>query len=267
MLYYIHWGPDPDMIQFGDYAIRWYGLLFASGFYIGYMLMRRFFLKEGIPEEHLDKLTLYMVLSTVIGARLGHCLFYQPDYYLSNPVEILKVWKGGLASHGAAIAIPLGLILYSRNVSKRSPLWILDRIVIVVALAGTLIRLGNLMNSEIVGAPADIPWAFVFERISNNPVPRHPSQIYESLSYLSIFTILYRTYYRLDGHVPHGRIFGMFLVMVFGARFIWEFTKAVQVPFEQGMPLNMGQLLSIPLVLVGAYFWYRSTQIPVGKKL
>ena len=248
------------MIEIGDFAIRWYGLLFATGFYLGYLIMRRFFLKEGIPEEHLDKLTLYVVLSTVIGARLGHCLFYQPDFYLSHPIEILKIWKGGLASHGAAIAIPLGLVLYSRRVSQRSPLWILDRIVITVALGGVLIRLGNLMNSEIVGAPTDVPWAFVFERLSNNPQPRHPSQIYESLSYLIIFMTLYRTYVRLDGHVPYGRIFGMFLVLVFGARFLLEFTKEVQVAFERGMPLNMGQLLSIPFVLTGVYFWYRSHQ-------
>jgi prolipoprotein diacylglyceryl transferase len=260
MFLYIHWSPDPELIEIGSFAIRWYGLFFATGFYIGYMLMQRFFRKEGIPQEALDKLTYYMVFATIIGARLGHCLFYEPDFYLSHPVEMLKVWKGGLASHGAAIAIPAALWLYSRRVSKRPALWILDRIVITVALAGSLIRLGNLMNSEIVGAPTSVPWAFVFERVDSQP--RHPAQIYESLSYMLIFIYLYRSYYRLNGRIPLGRLMGMFLTLVFSARFVLEFTKAVQVAFEKGMPLNMGQLLSLPFIALGIFLWVRSHRMP-----
>ena len=258
----VTWNPDPEIFSLGSFAVRWYGVLFALGFVFGYLILQRMFKKEGVPIKLLDSLTTYMIVGTLIGARLGHCLFYEPAYYLSNPVKILYVWEGGLASHGAAIGIILSLIIFS-IVKKRPFLWVIDRVVIVVALAGCLIRLGNLMNSEIYGHVTDLPWGFLFLR-SNNPAeasePRHPTQIYEALSYLLIFLYLIWYYYRKEGKPAQGYLFGMFLILVFGMRFFIEFLKEPQVAFESTMALNMGQLLSIPFVLTGLYFVYRSFQ-------
>ena len=245
----INWDMNPEIFSLGNFAIRWYGLLFASGFFFGYLIFLRFFKKESLSVELLDKLTIYMALGTVIGARLGHCLFYEPDYYLDNPVEILKIWKGGLASHGAAIGIIAALWLFIRKY-KKSFIWILDRIVVVVALAGTFIRLGNLMNSEIYGIETSLPWGFVF--IKNlEVVPKHPTQIYEALTYLLIFLLLLWLYYKNEGKPRRGILFSLFLILVFGMRFLIEFVKEDQVSFESGMALNMGQWLSIPFVLLG----------------
>ena len=202
-----------------------------------------------------------MALGTVIGARLGHCLFYEPDYYLSNPVEILKIWKGGLASHGAAIGILIALYLFVRKY-KKPFIWILDRIVVVVALGGALIRLGNLMNSEIYGVETSLPWGFVFVR-NNEVVPKHPTQIYEALTYFFVFGLLFWIYLKTKGQFRSGTLFGLFLILVFGIRFLIEFIKEDQVPFEEGMTLNMGQLLSIPFVLLGfgiLYYYYRKSK-------
>jgi phosphatidylglycerol:prolipoprotein diacylglycerol transferase len=185
----------------------------------------------------------------VIGARLGHCLFYEPGYYLKHPIEILKIWRGGLASHGAAIGILLALWLFVRKY-KFSFIWILDRIVVVVALGGAFIRLGNLMNSEIYGVQTSLPWGFVFIR-NLEVVPKHPTQIYESLTYFLIFLLLLWLYYRNDGKPRPGLLFGLFLILVFGMRFLIEFIKEDQVAFESGMKLNLGQLLSIPFFLLG----------------
>jgi prolipoprotein diacylglyceryl transferase len=254
----INWNVNPEIFRIGNFAVRWYGLLFASGFVFGYLIFFKFFKKEGLTVEMLDKLTIYMALGVVIGARLGHCLFYEPDYYLKNPIEILKVWRGGLASHGAALGILLALYLFIRKY-KKSYIWILDRIVVVVALGGAMIRLGNLMNSEIYGIETKLPWGFVFLR-NHEIVPKHPTQIYEALTYLIVFGILFRTYLKTAGKFRDGTLFGWFLIMVFGMRFLIEFIKEVQVPFEEGMALNMGQLLSIPFVIIGIfvlYFYYR----------
>lgn len=438
---FITWHPDPQIFGLPP---RWYGLLFASAFFFGYIIVNRFFKKEGIPEAYLETMTVYMAIGTILGARLGHCLFYEPEYYLANPLEMLYIWKGGLASHGAAIGITLALWIFSRRVSKRSILWALDRIVIPVALSGLFIRTGNLMNSEIVGSDTTAPWGFVFQmndqdfgqfeadwegdvvlldynpdsvkfrgemevwrhytdsqltylgdlgpnspkeaeywrftdtknpvkdqgrikyqlyvkrqmfsysaagidsndtrkaifeqsfgpdsmlisgrwtagglEISYKPggnvpgnylqllrstdreswypvkvgqeaidslVPntaysfvdpnasdgvfyrlrtmrdriksvelyaRHPSQIYEAFAYLLIFFLLMFLYYRQNAKVPHGQLFGIFLVLTFTARFIIEFFKEVQVDFEKGMTLNMGQWLSIPLIVIGFFF-------------
>jgi len=187
---------------------------------------------------------------------LGHCLFYDPVYYLSNPILILKVWEGGLASHGAAIGILISLYLYSKNRSHQPYLWLLDRTVIAVALAGSLIRLGNLFNSEIIGRATDVPWAIILKRI--DMVPRHPTQIYESLAYLITFIILLLLYKKFTIKTARGFLLGWFLVLVFGFRFFVEFYKENQVSFEQGMTLNMGQILSIPAVLAGIYFIIKS---------
>ena len=259
LLNYITWNVDPDIVHLGPLTIRYYGLLFAASFFFGYIIMQKNFKREGLTIELLDKLTIYMAIGTVLGARIGHCLFYQPDYYLSNPLEILKIWHGGLASHGAAIGILIALYYFSKK-NKKPYLWILDRIVIVVALAGFFIRMGNLMNSEIYGVETTLPWGFIFLR-DGQLVPKHPTQIYEALSYLMIFGLLYLIYHQKGKDVKQGLIFSLFLILLFTVRFFIEFIKEDQVGFEQSMSLNMGQWLSIPFVLIGIYLLLRSLKI------
>lgn len=258
VLNYINWNVNPEIFSLGALSVRWYGLLFAGGFYVGYLIMERFFRKEKVPVAILDKLAMYMIISTVIGARLGHCLFYEPDYYLNNPIEILYIWHGGLASHGAAVGIIFALFLFSKY-QKPDFWWTIDRIVIVVALAGFFIRMGNLMNSEIYGHQTTMPWGFVFLR-DNQEIPRHPTQIYEALSYLILFFVLRWYYYKKDGLPNNGFLFGVFLIVLFSIRFIVEFLKVEQVNFEKGMLLNMGQLLSIPFIIAGIVIVYLSNQ-------
>jgi len=264
ILEYINWDVNPEIVRIGRFAIRWYGLLFASAFFFGYLIMAKFFKTEKIRTEILDKLTIYMALGTIIGARLGHCFFYEPSWYLSHPIEVLQVWKGGLASHGAAVGILAALYLFSRK-TKKSFLWVLDRIVVVVALSGLFIRIGNLMNSEIYGIETNLPWGFVFLH-NGETVPKHPTQIYEGLSYFLIFVLLYLIYMKNEGKVRHGLLSGLFLVLVFTARFFIEFVKENQVDFEAGMTLNMGQWLSIPFVFLGlgllVYFFIKKKAIP-----
>jgi phosphatidylglycerol---prolipoprotein diacylglyceryl transferase len=353
---YIIWNIRPQLVDFGSFEIRYYSLLFALGFVTGYMMLTRVFKKQGLNQELLDRLTVYMVLSTIIGARLGHCLFYEFSYYRHHLLEIILPWRGkignnfeftgyqGLASHGAAIGILTGIYLFARK-TKSSYLWTMDLLVIVTALAGSFIRLGNLMNSEIYGNPTKSTHGFVFthdltrlltekykgtidavsyEKVADNnlqpeqgvpirikiefarkvrdeswinqfgsiylpadlshysfdnnivppsgdslavqisqlrknyvlsaqikAVPRYPSQIYESLSYLLIFIILVLVYYWLDKRLRDGFILGLFLILVFTARFFIEFLKQNQESFEDSLALNMGQILSIPFVLIG----------------
>jgi phosphatidylglycerol:prolipoprotein diacylglycerol transferase len=255
----ITWNVDPEIFSIGTFSIRWYGLLFASAFLSGYIVFIRYLATERLTSEMLDQLLIYVALGTVIGARLGHCFFYEPEYFLKNPIEILKVWKGGLASHGAAIGILLSLWLYIRRY-KLSFLWLIDRIVIVVALGGSFIRLGNLFNSEIYGLPTNLPWGFVFVRdrvydpntgalLPN--VPSHPTQLYEALSYIFIFVLLFVLYRKRHEKLRDGYIFGLFMILLFTARFFIEFVKNDQVAFEAGMKFNMGQLLSLPFILAG----------------
>lgn len=375
MLNFIIWSVTPDIFSIGPLTVRWYGLMFALGFFLGQLILVRIFRAEGKPEQDVDTLTVYMVLATIIGARLGHSLFYQPEIYLKNPIEILKIWEGGLASHGAAIGIIVALFLYSNYDIKlnlgwpliqskkhkregQSMLWILDRIVIVVALAGALIRVGNLMNSEIIGKPADIPFAFMFvesaesailqdyedyvqevevdkragqdtiidgtvfkpisllitfksntltdeqinlfasdnlaetlgkryrevpehvrllsakppvnvKRNADNTltasigaygVPRHAAQLYEALSTFILFILLLYWWSRKKEHTAEGSLFGFFIVVLFTLRFLYEFLKENQVAFEDQIPLNMGQILSIPMVIVGLLILYRTTR-------
>lgn len=224
--------------------------------------MRKMFANEGLREEVLDRLTIYMAIGTIAGARLGHCFFYEPAFYLRHPLEILLVWHGGLASHGAAIGILIALWLFVRK-EKKGYAWVLDRIAIVVALSGFLIRMGNLMNSEIYGIETTVPWGFVFLR-NNEVVPKHPTQIYEGLAYLLIFFLLYIMYWRKKGRVYQGLLISIFLILVFTSRFFIEFLKENQVAFEAGMKLNMGQLLSIPFVLLGiaGLYWSLKNKIP-----
>jgi prolipoprotein diacylglyceryltransferase len=357
LLSYIIWNGSPEIftipIPFLDTQItlRWYGLLFALGFLVSQQILYYIFKKEGKPEKDVDTLTIYMVIATVIGARLGHVLFYEPERYLSNPLDILKIWEGGLASHGAAVGILFALWLYAR---KKNPgqnyLQTLDRIVILVALTGALIRLGNFYNSEIIGKPTYNDTGVVFARnvtevlkgdesikkvsyvqrdtvsteegykpvkillefapsqhntyesyseymegrvnslLSYNPyvqehisqsgyidyklsqdeagnyfaiintyaIPRYPAQLYESISCLLLFLVLFWIWTKHKINLPEGRLFGIFLIVCFGLRFVYEFLKENQVDFENSLPLNMGQILSIPLVLLGVYVLIRS---------
>ncbi|MDX1667016.1 MAG: prolipoprotein diacylglyceryl transferase [Saprospiraceae bacterium] len=266
MLSYIHWDVSPEIVSIGPLSLRWYGLLFATGFLIGLFMVQRMFKEENAPEEWLDKCFIYIVLGAVIGARLGHVFFYDWDYYSQNLGEIPMIWKGGLASHGGAIGIIIAMWIFSVRVTKKSMLWILDKVVVPTALAGCFIRLGNLMNSEILGKPADVAWAFVFERVDE--VPRHPVQIYESITYLIIFFVLYRLYWRTTAKEKPGFLFGMFLILIWGARFFLEYFKASQGGFETvvGQALTTGQLLSIPFVLIGLYFVLRDTGHKIEKR-
>ncbi|MCB0752266.1 MAG: prolipoprotein diacylglyceryl transferase [Ignavibacteriae bacterium] len=256
----ITWNVSPEIFSIGPISIRWYGLLFAASFLIGFQIMTKIFEKEKKSQDDLNDLLWYMIIGTIVGARLGHCLFYNPEYYLSNPLEILKTWKGGLASHGAAIGIVIAMYLYWKRKVGQSFLWVMDRVVITVALAGFFIRTGNLMNSEIIGKATDVPWSFVFVNafVPDPMTPRHPAQLYEALSYLTIFVILFSIYQKSYKTLKEGYLLGIFLVLVFVARFIIEFYKENQSSFEQGMTLNMGQLLSIPLILWGFYLLFKS---------
>ncbi|MGM0613342.1 MAG: prolipoprotein diacylglyceryl transferase [Bacteroidota bacterium] len=249
MFSYINWNIDPSLINWGGFEIRYYGVLFATGFLLGYFLMQKIFKKEGIPEKELDLLTTVVVIGTIVGARLGHVFFYEPAFYLEHPGEILKIWQGGLASHGGALGILLALIYYTKRSKKKSYLWILDRLVIATALAGGFIRLGNLMNSEIIGIQTSVPWAFIFERIDS--IPRHPAQLYEAIGYFIIAAVLYMVYRKYGAKTPRGRIFSWFFILIFAFRFFVEFLKADQVAKEATMTLNIGQILSIPFVLTG----------------
>jgi phosphatidylglycerol---prolipoprotein diacylglyceryl transferase len=245
----IPWDVNPEIFRIGNFAVRWYGLLFASSFFFGYIIMNRIFKNEKLGEDVLDRLTIYMALGTIIGARLGHCLFYEPAYYLKNPLEIFMIWHGGLASHGAAIGILTALWIFAKK-ERKDYAWILDRIVITVALAGFFIRIGNLMNSEIYGIETTVPWGFVFLR-NHEVAPKHPTQIYEALTYLAIFVLLYRLYWIKKGEHLQGLLISLFLILVFTSRFFIEFLKEDQVAFEATMKINMGQWLSIPFVLTG----------------
>ncbi len=346
---FVLWEASPELFSIGSLTVRWYGLLFALGFLIGQQILIWIYKTEGKSEKYVETLTVYMVVATILGARIGHCLFYEPEYYLTHPLDILKIWEGGLASHGAAAGILIAIYLYSKKQTDQSYLYVLDRMVITIALAGCLIRLGNLMNSEIIGKPTSFRGGFIFARSmedlldktyknsiydiemslngkdsldeagrtiagvdlsfevpgeENNEkeikafveggikktiereynehivyaehppikieklegekaqkvtvgiwgVPRHPSQLYEAISSFLLFLFLFfGVYNRKREKTPEGRIFGFFVVILFSLRFIYEYFKEPQVEFEQTMSYNMGQLLSIPLIIAGLF--------------
>lgn len=257
----IHWSADPVIFHIGSFGLRWYSLLFAVGFISAYFILLKMFRREGVNPSYLDKLTIYCFIALLVGLRFGHCIFYEWSYYKDHLLEIVVPFNfetgkftgyQGLASHGGAIGILLGLWLYCYK-TKINPVWILDRLVIVIPLVGACVRCGNLMNSEIYGVETTLPWGFIYER-NHETVPKHPTQLYEALSYLIIFASLLIYYVRKKGKIRPGMSFGIFLTALFGIRFLIEFIKQDQVAFEQGMTLNMGQLLSIPFILAGIVF-------------
>ena len=280
MLLAINWAVDSEIID-GWRTPNLYGLLFVSGLVIGYFVVKRMFKKEGIKDEVLDKLVGYMVLATILGARLGHVMFYGPYFdrfengflvergYFSHPEDITKIWEGGLASHGAAIAILISLFVFSKKVSQKSFIWILDRISAPIAIGGTFIRLGNLVNHEMVGDVTNVPWGFRFlhhdcsypydcawEQI---PV-RHPAQLYEAICYFIAFLVLIFLYWKQEKWRQPGFIFGSFLIFIFGARFLIEFIKLGQTARDDVWFLNTGQLLSLPFVMAGIYLIIKSNK-------
>lgn len=255
---YINWNFNPKVFPNTNIHIVWYGVLFAIGLYLGYISVVKTFKKENVLQKETDKISLWILLAVVIGARLGHCLFYEPSYYLSNPVEILKIWEGGLASHGAAIALIIAVILLGKKY-KFDPIWFFDRLVIGVAIAGAFIRLGNFTNSEIYGIETSLPWGVVFLR-NGETVPKHPTQIYEALSCIITYIVLIAIYKKKNNQPKRGLLFGVFLIMIFAFRFLVEFIKNPQVSFENKLTINMGQILSIPFIVAGIFFiiWAQS---------
>lgn len=246
------WDVDPLFVSFGFLKIRWYGLMFASAFISSYLLMRWMYKREGKNTEEIDDLLCYVAIGTIVGARLGHCLFYDPGYYLTNPLKILAFWEGGLASHGGIIGIVFGLYLYQRRVVQ-SYAWFLDRIAIVCALGGAFIRIGNFFNSEIVGKRTTVQWAVIFKRIDQ--WPRHPVQLYESISYFLIFILLLTLYITLKDKIRPGVIFATSLIAVFTARFFLEFVKTQQAGYNHDFWMSTGQWLSIPFFLAGVFYF------------
>lgn len=254
---FVHWDASPFIFTIGSFGIRWYSILFVTGFVLGYYLFQHFFKKEGLPgDKLLDPLLYTLAIATIIGARLGHCLFYDAAYYLGSWegfLEIFMPWKGGLASHGGAIALLIAMWWFSRKYGRQygfGYLWILDRLVITVCFAGAFIRLGNLFNSEIYGNVTSLPWGFIFER-NGETLPKHPTQLYEALSYTVLGLALMWLYENKLDKLKSGTILGIFFIVLFGMRFLIEFIKEPQVAFENDMALNMGQILSIPFIVGG----------------
>jgi prolipoprotein diacylglyceryl transferase len=272
----IHWNVSPEFFSIGSISVRWYGLMFALGFLLGYQIMFKMFKFESSNTEWLDKLFIYTIVATIVGARLGHVFFYGWSYYSQHLIEIiLPIAKGetgykfvgyqGLASHGGAIGIVVAIYIFSKKVTKRSLLWTLDRLIIPTALVGAMIRTGNLMNSEIYGVATDMPWGFIFER-NHETVAKHPTQIYEALGYLLLFiSSLWIFFKAKDLKDRTGFIIGYGFAFMFLVRFLVEFIKEDQEAFEAGMVLNMGQILSIPFILAGCYLMYRALKNPPVK--
>ncbi len=263
ILNYIHWNPNPELINIFGISIRYYGLLFVSGLILSIYFLGRIYKRENLPSQHLEKLSIYSMIGILAGARLGHCLFYEPAYYLSHPLEMILpitfppdggikfTGYQGLASHGGALGLLIALYFYSRK-TKHAMIDTIDLIAVVAALGSAFIRLANFMNSEIIGIPTTKSWGVIFERVDN--VPRHPAQLYEAIAYFIIFAVMMLLYYKMRAKLKNGFFFGLVLVLIFTARFIIEFVKENQVDFENSMTFNMGQLLSLPYIFAGLGF-------------
>jgi len=245
------WNIDPNIFKFGAIQLRWYGVLFVASFFVGLSIMQWVYRREGKDPAVLDNFLLYVIVGAVVGARLMHCFAYEPDYYLSHPMEILYVWKGGLASHGGMLGVIVALYLFARRY-KESYLWMLSRATLAGMVTAAFVRIGNFFNSEILGLPTDKPWAIVFSRIDN--LPRHPVQLYEAAAYFVILGILIWLYRRSSFAFASKILPGVFLVLLFSARFLLEYTKTEQADYATALPFTVGQLLSIPFILLGI-FW------------
>ncbi len=252
----VTWNPDPILLSWNFITVRWYGIFFALAFISGGVLGTWILKRESKAPESLDRIMIHMILGTIIGARLGHCLFYEPGFYLANPLEILKIWKGGLASHGGGVGIILAIYIYARRTPDQPFFWILDRVGLATALGCVFIRLGNLFNSEIIGLPTHSGWGVIFSRV--DMIPRHPTQLYESLAYFIVFLVLLKIYFNKDLAARQGFLSGATLIGLLPARWFIEILKENQSAFEEGWFMNLGQLLSIPLFLLGLYFMIRS---------
>lgn len=256
---FVHWHVDPVLFHIGSFGLRWYSLLFVAGFILGWFIFRWFFRRERISEDLLDSLLYTLLIGTIVGARLGHCIFYQPEYYfgsLQGFLEIFMPWKGGLASHGGTIVLFFAMLWYAHHYGRKNNfdfVWLMDHLCIAVAFAGAFIRLGNLMNSEIYGDVTTLPWGFIFD-LRGETEPKHPTQIYEALSYLILGIVLLSMYKFNLKKIYRGTFIGIFFIVCFGMRFLIEFIKEPQVAFEDNMVLNMGQILSIPFILIGIGF-------------
>jgi len=271
-LLYILWNPDLTVFHIGSWGVRWYSLCWLVGLLLAYLIVRRLFKEQKISDEKFEPLFIYCFLGILIGARLGHCIFYQPDYFLTSwkgfvemllPIHFLPdgSWKmtgyEGLASHGGTLGLILALLLYVKK--TKVPMWtVLDNIAIATGTTACFIRLGNLMNSEIIGKVTDVPWAFIFERVDQ--VPRHPGQLYEAIAYAVFFVLSWVLYRRRPDRVGTGFFFGLCLFYIFTFRFFIEYTKEIQEAFEAGLPLDMGQILSIPFILIGGWFMLKGWQ-------
>lgn len=254
----LHWSFDPVLLAIGPLSLRWYGALFVAAFWAGQAILARIFVAEGVARAHAERLLLYALLGTILGARLVHCLAYDPGFYFENPLEIVKIWKGGLASHGGAVGMLLGLWLYGRAAEPRLPfLWLVDRVSIPAALGAAFVRVANFLNSEIVGVPTSSRLGLVFDAVDG--LPRHPVQLYEAACYLVIFGLLLALYRRTGKHTPHGMLFGLFLLLVFSARIALEFLKVPQAAYEAGQLFTVGQYLSAPFAVFGGFMivWSR----------
>jgi len=245
---YFVWNVDPNIFQFGSVQLRWYGVLFVSSFFIGIWLLQRIYRRENKDDKILENYLIYVIIGVVIGARLAHCLLYEPGYYLSHPLEILYVWKGGLASHGGMIGAIVALYMFANRYDE-SPIWLISRTTIPGMLTAAFVRIGNLFNSEILGTQTDLPWAIVFQRIDS--VPRHPVQLYEAFSYLVIFAMLIVIYRKSTFEFATKILIGVALTAMFSMRFLLEFTKTRQAAYTTDIPLSTGQILSLPFILLG----------------
>jgi len=271
---FVKWMMSPMLVD-SVVSVRWYGLMFAIGFIVGYMVVYRIFRHEGTPEKWVGSLFVYVVIATILGARLGHVFFYDWGYYSQHPAEILKIWEGGLASHGGVLGILIAIWIYSRFVTHKPMLWTLDRLVVPVGFVAALIRLGNLFNHEIYGSETSLPWGFSFvENVGQwmrgaEPVmtpPCHPTQLYEAACYLVVFALCMWLYWRRRANERPGLIFGIFMLGIFGCRFLIEFIKNVQEPWEislrQSIGMDQGQLLSIPFIILGIWLIVRALRRP-----
>lgn len=280
MLAYITWNVNPELFSIGPLTIRWYGLLWVIGIWLAWKTQQKIYKNEKCPDNWVDSLFFYMVVGVIVGARLGHCFFYEwhllpepvkflgmtfryGNPYLTHPWELLYVWHGGLSSHGGAFGLLIAGYFLNKKVFKKGYIWIYDRLVIGICLCGACIRLGNLMNSEIYGNPTTLPWGFIFER-NGETQPMHPTQIYEMLYCLVTFAIVWWMYWKKQAYKTSGLIFGVFLICIFGTRFILEFIKLDQEAFEANLFLNMGQILSVPFIVWGIWLLVRARKRATG---